>query len=343
MKMKRMLSFTLAGVLAATSFAYAASPVTKTYTFTTTDKSYESYTLEDLDSGELIDAPKKITIDGKKYVATKVDFKEVKTKERKKRTKTYTGLAEKKVPKTLTLKDGEKLKLEDVDWTENTRTAARGTLNFNGVNGRPSAPQTKDITATLPDGSSITVTGNLQSVKKTGSSFSKPFTVKARFVGDEDVSGYQFGSVMIPNNPNTPVFEGYESVILNHLGYDPQEYSLTDGRWTSGYITENGQTVRYAEFSGMQLASNWTAYYTETISADSPQLTTYDAKAKYTNGNAEYTVDAIVTYEKVGLTLLQKIIIASAAIIIIAGLISAILMIIRKKRDKEEPKETMTN
>ncbi|NCF00604.1 hypothetical protein, partial [Emergencia sp. 1XD21-10] len=131
--------------------------------------------------------------------------------------------------------------------------------------------------------------------------------------------------------------EGYQETILRHLNYNPADYRITDGKWSSNYVTENGRTVRYAEFSGLRKASDWTAYYEEELSTDSPALATYDAVATYTNGikDTSYEVMITVDYEKVGLTLLQKILLVSAAIIILGGLIATILLIIRKKRNRE--------
>lgn len=341
MKIKRVISILMVLLLSFSGAVYAAESVTKEYNLTTKNKDYAKLAVSDLEEGDLSEARKEIRIDGRKYRAIKVEFRENKQKKPVKRTRTYTGLSEKKVPKTIRLKSGKKLQLSDVKWTENKRNAATGTMTFTGMNQRPNAPATKDITATLPDGSTITVTGHLQRVEQSGSSYDKPFTVKARFIGDRDVSYYQFGDIRIPNNPDSPEFEGYQEVLLSHLGYDPENYRITSGRWTGDYQKENGRTVRYAEFSGQQRSANWTAYYTETVTADSPQLATYDATAEYSNGIEEtsYELTAIVTYEKVGLTLLQKILIAGAAVIIIAGLIAVILMIIRKKRDQEASAE----
>jgi len=161
--------------------------------------------------------------------------------------------------------------------------------------------------------------------------------VTAKFIGDPDVAYYKLEDTKIPNNPETPTFEGYQETILRHLNYNPADYHITDGKWSSNYVTENGQTVRYAEFSGLRKASDWTAYYEEELTADSPALATYDAVATYTNGmkDTSYEVMITVDYEKVGLTLLQKILLASAAIIVLGGLTAAILLIIRKKRNKE--------
>lgn len=338
MKIRRILGVTVAAVLAMSSIAYAAAPVTREYKVTSEKKDFASIQISDLEKGELSDVKSEIKEGGKRYKATEVSVEAVKKDEPIKRKRTYTGLEEKKVPKkTLKLKSGETLKLSDVKWTEQTRSAATGTMTVTGSDSRPVVPDTKDITATLPDGSTITVTGKLQSVAKTGSSYSKPFSVKAIFTGDEDVDTYMLGDTAIPNNPDSPAFSGYETAILTHLGLDPDQYKITSAKWTSGYVERNGQTVRYAEYSGQRLTNDWTAYYAETITAGSPQLSTYDAVATYTNGVDTASTDYLVTvtYEQAGLTLLQKILIATAGIAVIAVIIGMILMVVKKKSKKQ--------
>lgn len=344
MNKRRVMGLVLIAMLAMSCIAYAAGPVTKEYTITTKNKNYERYTVEDLEQKELSGVPKRTKFEGRNYKAINVAFEQLDQKKNIKRKRTYTGLAEKKIPKTLKLKSGETLKLSDVKWTEKNRQAATGTMTFTGTDNRPNAPATKEITATLPDGSTITVTGALKTIKCTGSSYSKPFTVRATFTGDEDVAYYKLGDTKIPNNPSTPVFEGYQTVLLSHLGLGADQYKITSGKWVGDYtLLSNGKTVRYAEFSGLRSTSDWTAYYTETITADSPSLTTYSAEAEYSNGikDTTYEVLATVTYEPYGLTLWQKIIIASAVIIIVAGLIAAILLILRKKREKQVESSTV--
>lgn len=344
MKKRRVMVLALIAMLSMGCIAYAATPVTKEYTITTKNEEYKSYTIDDLGQEELNGVPKEIKFEGGKCKAVKVTFNQTDQKLPVKRSRTYTGLTEKKVPKTLRLKSGITLKLSDVKWTEKNRQAATGTMTFTGTDSRPDAPATKEITATLPSGSPITVTGKLQDVKRTGSSYNEPFSVRATFTGDRDVAYYKLGDTKIPNNPATPVFDGYQTVLLSHLGLNSNQYKITSGKWVSDYtLTENGKTVRYAEFSGLRSTSDWTAYYTETVTADSPQLTTYDARAEYTNGikDTTYEVIAAVTYEPYGLTLWQKIVIASAVVIIACGLIAAILLILRKKREKQTESSTV--
>lgn len=324
MKAKKVLAIIMALLLCMPAVVYAADgSIVKEYPFESETKDF-SYS-----------APKAIEENGKKYELKDTKYEIVRAPSELKRIRTYTNLAEKKVPKkTLKLKSGETLKLSDVAWTEQTRTAGSGTLTVTGSDSRPDVPETKEITATLPDGSTITVTGQLTSVEKTGSSYSKPFSVKATFTGDEDVDTYMMGDTAIPNNPDSPAFSGYETAILTHLGLDPDQYKITDARWTSGYVKRNGQTVRYAEYSGQRLTSDWTAYYTETITADSPQVTTYTAEATYISTDDNYEVMAVCTYEATH-NLLPVIIGIGIGVCILALVIVIILQILKKKKGVE--------
>ncbi|NCF00592.1 hypothetical protein, partial [Emergencia sp. 1XD21-10] len=131
--------------------------------------------------------------------------------------------------------------------------------------------------------------------------------------------------------------EGYQETILRHLNYNPADYRITDGKWSSNYVTEKGQTVRYAEFSGNRRTSDWIAYYQEELTENSPALATYDAVATYTNGikDTSYEVMITVDYEEVGLSLLQKVLIVTAGIAIGSIIIGLILMVLKKKKEKD--------
>ena len=341
MKRTKILATALAIVLSMGSVAFAeAPPVIKEYTFTTQNASFADSNVSALGSGDYAEIPAEIEADGKNYAAADVSFELVSTDKPVEKTKEFTGLTEKTVPDTMKFKKEGKLTLKDTEWTEYQRSAVTGTKTYEGYAQKPDAPATKEITATLPDGTVITVTGKLQSIEKQSGGYSIPFTVDAKFTGDEDVDSYYLENVEIPNNPASPVWEGYEGAILNALGLPASEYKLTGGEWISDYQEENGQTVRYAQFSGLRSGGNWIAYYKEELTPDSPNLATYDAVATYTNGveEATFEVKATVTYElvKKGLTTVQKIIIASAVVVVIAGLIAAILLVLGKKKKQEK-------
>ncbi len=336
MKRKRVTALCLIFLLSLTSSIYAGSMTTKAWTITT-GQDYANITLDDFGKGELANMTAEIDEDGRTYKAVKVTASVISKSEPVTVKKTYTNLTDKKVQNSIT-KSGEKLKLDDVEWTEHRRNAATGTLTYKGSDKRPDAPKTKEITTSLPDGSEISVVGKLQDIKQTGSSYSKPFTVTAKFIGDPDVAYYKLENAKIPNNPETPTFEGYQETILRHLNYNPADYRITDGKWKGNYVTENGQTVRYAEFSGLRKVSDWTAYYEEELTADSPALATYDAVATYTNGMKDISYEVMVTvdYEEVGLSLLQKVLIVTAGIAILSIIIGLILMILKKKMEKNK-------
>lgn len=58
------------------------------------------------------------------------------------------------------------------------------------------------------------------------------------------------------------IFHGYKKIILDYLELSPEYFEIEEGHWTGPYIEENGQTVRYAEFTGtVKNLKNYTAYY----------------------------------------------------------------------------------
>lgn len=248
---------------------------------------------------------------------------------------TYDNLTEKKLPKGSDEieKDGKTLKLTDTKWESVGRTPISGTSTIKGSDKKPEFAATKKVTATIADGSTVTADCKLINVEQSGSSYSKPFTVTAKFYGDSDVDYYVFGNAQIPNNPSSPVWQGYESQILKALGLSSSEYVITSGKWTSDYEDENGAMVRYAEFSGVRQSSDWTAYYKE----DAVNEKIYTATCTYEPETAEYTVTATVDYSITHISLFGKVAIGSAAVIVIAGLIAIILAVIGKK--KKETKE----
>ncbi|MGF6376702.1 hypothetical protein M2140_001780 [Clostridiales Family XIII bacterium PM5-7] len=328
MKNKRKISMFLAFILIFTvvfpSQVFAAAKnVTKEYIFTTGDKdlSKASYT----DNQE-------IKIDGKKYKAIKTEYKIVNTKKKITKKVTYKNLIKKEVPETIK-KNGETLTLEGSKWTTNRRNPATGTLTYTGRDSKPDAPKTTDINATLPDGSVITVTGDLTGVSQSAGAYTKPFTVTGKFTGDADVAYYMLGDVRWPNNTKSPAFEGYETAILNALGLG-DGYKITSAKWNGDYKIENGQTVRYATFSGVRQSSDWVAHYTERMTDNSPSLNTYTAVATYSNMETDlYEVAAIVAYEKVGLSMLQIIAIGAGIILAIAAIV--LILFVLKKKKKE--------
>ncbi len=332
---KRILAAVLAMFVLTTSSAFAAEKeITKEYTFVT-DKDAE-LEFADVGKGDLSEIPLSLEVGGKTYHAISADFSlEKKPTEVK---KTYEDLDKKEVPETIE-KDGEELKIIDTKWTETKRTAATGTKRYYGFNTQPEAPATKEITATLPNGKTITVTGNFIDIKRLKGDFTKPFSVTAKFIGGEDVENYILpdGS-KIPNDESIPVFKGYEDVILKNLGYSTKNYRITGGKWISDYYTDdNGETCRKAQFTGTQRGTDWVATYRETLTEDSPQYAIYTADCTYRSDNM--TVKAAVSYQRES-HLKTIIILTAAAIAIIAVFTALLLSFLKKKRDNQQAEET---
>lgn len=331
---KRILAAVLAMFVLTTSSAFAAEKeITKEYTFVT-DKDAE-LEFADVGKGDLSEIPLSIEVGGKTYHAVSADFSlEKKPTEVQ---KTYEDLDKKEVPETIK-KDGEELKLADTKWTETKRSAATGTKRYYGYNTQPEAPATKEITATLPSGKTITVTGSFVDIKRVKGDFTKPFEVTAKFIGGEDVENYILpdGS-KIPNDESIPVFKGYEDVILKNLGYSTKNYRITGGKWISDYYTDdNGETCRKAQFTGTQRGTDWVATYRETLTEDSVQYATYTADCTYRSD--DMTVKAAVSYQRES-HLKTIIILTAAAIAIIAIFTALLLSFLKKKRDNQQAEE----
>lgn len=331
---RRILTVVLILFVLQAQFAFAAQKeVTREYTFVT-NKDAE-LTFADIGKGDLSEIPLMIEASGKRYQAADAEF--TLAKEPKKLKETYENLTSKEVPERIE-KDGEAYTLTNVKWAETKRTAATGTKRYYGYHTEPDAPAEKEITATLPDGSRITVTGKFVNIQRVQGDFDKPFEVTAKFIGDADVANYILpdGS-SIPNDASIPAFKGYEDVILKNLGYSPKNYRITDGKWITDYYTDdNGETCRKAKFIGTQRGTDWVATYREVLSDASPSLATYAAECTY-SGN-QMTVKALVTYEKTDGISKTVLIIAGTilALMVIAGVISGVLMTAKKRRKEEE-------
>lgn len=327
MKKKKIVAVVMFLFVLSTASAFA---VEKEYTFTTTDSDYGSKTVADIGKGDLADIPTKIQKNWYSSVAAKSITFALKSSSEPQKV-TYENLTEKKLPKGSEEieKDGKMLKLTDTKWESVGRTPISGTSTIKGSDKKPEFAATKKVTATLADGSTVTADCKLIKVEQSSSSYSKPFTVSAKFYGDSDIDYYVFGNAHIPNNPSSPVWQGFERQVLKELGLS-SEYVLTSGKWTSGYEDENGATVRYAEFSGVRKSSDWTAYYKE----EAVNEKIYTATCTYEP--EEYTVTATVDYSITHVSLFGKVAIGSAAVIVIAGLIALILGLIIKKDKKEQ-------
>lgn len=322
MKRKRLIAAFTAALLIASSMsvpvyaAYGSSDeVKKEYTFETIEKDF-NYAENQV-----------IELDGKKYKASDIKYELISEKKRIEKTVSYNDLTSKEVPDKITTEEGEELTVEDVKYTANKVT---GTKTYRDYVEAPKIPENADFTVN----GKIVVGKRIDTKRKISETYNMPFTVKGMFYGDEDSMYYELNGKKIPAG-TAPEFSQYKEELLTYLNLSPDIYRIDNGAWASGYYKDGDNTVRNATYSGMQKSNTYTVTY---------QGYLYQAEAVYSNGEENedpvYTVKATVTYEKAGLTTLQKIL-AGAGIVVASGLMIAWLFALRKKKkDKAEVNTT---
>lgn len=338
MKAKRIAAVVLTMMLLCTSIVYAASVITREFDFQTSNPDYMSYTVDNIGKeGDLKDIP--VTVENGFFTVKRVtDIKIELISEEIPEEAVFEDLLSKDLPKEAKKyknDEGKVLNLVDTEWQDYERTAVVGTYTKKGYDEEPAFPKERTITAKLENGKVISTTGKLKSVKVSGQSYAKDFSVTGKFIGDADVSYYDLNGTLIPNNPTTPEFKGYESIILKHFGLNPANYRLTSGVWTSDYKEEDGQTVRYAKFSGQRKAKDWTATYEEELTESSPNRLLYKATCYYgEQKEALYNVHVTVEYGKTEV-IIGRVVAVSVAVLVAAGLITLILLYVAKRKKKE--------
>ena len=139
---------------------------------------------------------------------------------------------------------------------------AQGSKNWYGCLKMPEISESMILRLTDEAGIEREVEGKLKRIDETESEVVYPFSVKCRFSGDRDSQYYYLNDTKIMLEDDKPDFSGYKKIILDHLELPPEHFEIEEGHWTGPYIEENGQTVRYAEFTGtVKNLKNYTAYY----------------------------------------------------------------------------------
>lgn len=148
--------------------------------------------------------------------------------------------------------------------------AAEGSRQWQRCLEKPQIPDTMVLRFTDGDGAEKETEGRLKRVEEHPSNATESFKVRCRFVGDKDSQYYCLGEKKIYLEKGMPDFSGYKDTILEHLNLDQEHFKIKGGNWISDYIEEDGEIVRYAEFTGE--AGNFTdyvAYY----EAETPVIT----------------------------------------------------------------------
>lgn len=336
MKLKKLF----AGVVTL-SLLFCVIPAQAAETNHTETKTYTS-----TDRNEKYDFQEEIEKDGKTYRLTdKVEYTvldSVKLTEKKTITETraFSGLSEQQVEETISSEEYSDLdlKLVDVQYTpvnaESAETISlNGTTDFGYLISEPAADSTKEVEYS-DNGETKTAVAELVSVSAVSEpTWQSGYTITGRYIG-RDVASYQFNGIQIPKtNDGTVPYQGYENAILAGLGLDSSIVRINSASW-SGDGYENGQYVRYADFSCSVLTTHYSAAYTAAVPATETvydAVAIYSAEADIATGITEYEIKAAAEYEPV--TNYTPIIIAVAGTILLLVILAvALLFYLRRKR-----------
>lgn len=299
-----------------TSVVFGKSQIVKTYDFhpkTTSDLKY--------------DAPKTITVDGKKYELVDISCK-IDPKKTIKKTETITTKSKDDYPKTLTEideKSGKSTTLSvsdsDITWEE---VKSEGVIRTQEYKSKSDIPQTIKSTRLDADGNSMDITlelTNTENVTRTES-----FSAPARFYSPTaDGKLYMFNGKRVQISNGSPTWSGYAADVKSYLGVNGNSYQITGGSWTGNAVKQGDRYVRTARFTGTKQVPLYRATYQET--ADT--TTSYQAEITYTYDIATATA----TYEPV--TNIAKLIAIGAGIAVLAAAVIALLVLLARKRKKE--------
>lgn len=193
-------------------------------------------------------------------------------------------------------------------------------------------------TFTAEDGTEFI--GHLVKVEQTGDYQWVSTEIPATYHGWPDVKGIYLGNLVLPHNDSAPVYQGYETDILDYLGLDPSTHRITGAAWTGSWQGQPGEDmmIRPAVFDLQVYAAGWVGVYEDDVEDQSgTALATYRlGEDENTDGLYHWRVTA--HYHPM-LSALQ----AAAAVLGVALLIVALIVMIfilsRKRKDAKKRKE----
>lgn len=285
------------------------------------------------------DFPQTITQNGKRYKLQSVTYELTEFPHTEQ--VDYDSLPGKSVPETYTIeRDGVTYELHLVDVTY-TEVGGPFTVDYEDDYGyalyEPKAPQTKTITVTDEEtGEEREVEVQLVSIEQVEDFAWRPITIQGYFYGDAGIAGFSFGGTIIPYDPASPVWQGYEDTILDYLDLDSDYYRIVGAKWKDGdfIIDADGNSVRRATIYAEQYAARWVANY----STEAEGSVEYSATATYAmaaDGQHHYTATATYVLDE-GLTTAQIIFFIGIFVLLIALVIVLIIIGKKRRRRKDE-------
>ena len=228
------------------------------------------------------------------------------------------------------------LQLVSATWIQQPQEKHTGYVDMGYSPTRPNFEDTSTFTA--EDGTEFV--GHLVKVEQTGDYQWVSTEIPATYHGWPDVKGIYLGNLVLPHNDSAPVYQGYETDILDYLGLDPSTHRITGAAWTGSWQGQPGEDmmIRPAVFDLQVYAAGWVGVYEDDVEDQSgTALATYRLGGdENTDGLYHWRVTA--HYHPM-LSALQ----AAAAVLGVALLIVALIVMIfilsRKRKDAKKRKE----
>ena len=228
------------------------------------------------------------------------------------------------------------LQLVSATWIQQPQEKHTGYVDMGYSPTQPKFEETSTFTA--EDGTEFV--GHLVKVEQTGDYQWVSTEIPATYHGWPDVKGIYLGNLVLPHNDSAPVYQGYETDILDYLGLDPSTHRITGAAWTGSWQGQPGEDmmIRPAVFDLQVYAAGWVGVYEDDVEDQSgTALATYRlGEDENTDGLYHWRVTA--HYHPM-LSALQ----AAAAVLGVALLIVALIVMIfilsRKRKDAKKRKE----
>ncbi len=229
------------------------------------------------------------------------------------------------------------LQLVSATWIQQPQEKHTGYVDMGCSPTQPKFEETSTFTA--EDGTEFV--GHLVKVEQTGDYQWVSTEIPATYHGWPDVKGIYLGNLVLPHNDSAPVYQGYETDILDYLGLDPSTHRITGAAWTGSWQGQPGEDmmIRPAVFDLQVYAAGWVGVYEDDVEDQSgTALATYRlGEDENTDGLYHWRVTA--HYHPM-LSALQ----AAAAVLGVALLIVAlIVMIFILSRKRKDAKKRKTN
>ena len=229
------------------------------------------------------------------------------------------------------------LQLVSATWIQQPQEKHTGYVDMGYSPTQPKFEETSTFTA--EDGTEFV--GHLVKVEQTGDYQWVSTEIPATYHGWPDVKGIYLGNLVLPHNDSAPVYQGYETDILDYLGLDPSTHRITGAAWTGSWQGQPGEDmmIRPAVFDLQVYAAGWVGVYEDDVEDQSgTALATYRlGEDENTDGLYHWRVTA--HYHPM-LSALQ----AAAAVLGVALLIVAlIVMIFILSRKRKDAKKRKTN